>query len=206
MINKWQAMLQQVVRLVSRGYVFFNITEYPLKKIDRWEQIDNKLKQKYGAVNLDRFRAYRRNKKGLAKITVIRWNHICVILHTEGIMPDIEDMDKFSDIRNESLILKISENVIFRISIVNGHVDVRLDRECFMRIKIELQEICAQKNPPLIIRDFNRLNGLLPYHGINEQKFLLRDFTVKEARRHQKKLAKKDLRIYTRMKSYKAYE
>ncbi len=205
MIEKWQAMLQQVVRLVSRGYVFFNITQYPLKKIDRWEQIDNKLKQKYGA-NLDRFRAYRRNKKGLAKIKIIRWNNLCLILHTEGIMPDMEDMDKFSDIRNESLMLKISEKVIFRISIVNGHVDVRLARECFMAIKLELQKTCAQKNPPVIIRDFNRLNGLLPYHGINEQKFLLRDFTVKEARHHQKKLSKKDMRIYTKMKSYKVYE
>jgi len=207
MTTKWQAFLQQIVLLISKGYFFYHKTEYPVTKMHKWEIIDEKLIKKYDA-NRDRFRVYRRKKKGEASFKVLRWYDQCVILHNEGVRPATDDPDKFIDIMITPLNIRVSSLLSFNVSLVKGHVQVILAEDTYDSIRDNLGMMCRDKliDNRTVVETFARLNGIPPYKGVNLQKYRLKEFVFKEFRRHQRKISKSDLRIRTKRKLYRFYE
>jgi len=57
-----------------------------------------------------------------------------------------------------------------------------------------------------VVETFVRLNGLPAYCGLIRQKYLLKEFVLKESRRHQRRIPKSVLRIRTRRKLYRYNE
>ncbi|MFQ5442239.1 MAG: hypothetical protein ACE5EB_05885 [Thermodesulfobacteriota bacterium] len=78
--------------------------------------------------------------------------------------------------------------------------------ETCREVRAALREVAATGDRGRCIRESGRLNGLPFWHGIIEQKVKLADYLVKQARSHQLKLSKKELRIYTRRKVYPVWK
>ncbi|RMD60147.1 hypothetical protein D6833_10305 [Candidatus Parcubacteria bacterium] len=205
MIATWQAWLQQIVLLASKGYRYYHLTEYPERKRDRWSRIDAKLIAKYQA-NRPAWEVYRKKKRGLANFKVVRWEQWCVILQSPGRFPDLEDPDRFQDMQAVPLLLQISERVAVKVQVVPQGVDVRLSRDTYRNIKAELAELCVRKQVSTLLQSFHKLNGFPAYRGINEQRKQLREFVIREAKRHQLPLDRSSLPLRTRRKVYRVYD
>src|SRR5208283_5509662 len=99
-IEQWEAYVQQVERLFSYGYFYFCVIKYPKDKIGKWPHIDQKLIAKYNS-NQDKDRRYRIKQKGLANYMLVRHEHQCLLLKTEGKEKIVPDPDYWHDVRCE---------------------------------------------------------------------------------------------------------
>lgn len=82
--NNWQALLEQIVNLCGNGYYYYHISYLPVRKKEKRKEIDKKIIEKYNLEKDTKDKRYQRKKKGLANFAFLRWEHILVILHTEG--------------------------------------------------------------------------------------------------------------------------
>jgi hypothetical protein len=213
-VISWQGLIQQLVYLLGRGYYYWCLMYLSESKRDRWHKTDQKLINKYQMDISKHQRSYRK-KKGISNFYYLRWEHIAVMLHTEGTLPENYD-DKFFDIRNTKLTLRIGPFSAVTISYekdtrkkkakkkggkrVKGEkrknvIVVRLEKECYRNLKAELREVAQTKNKAKMIRMFDRLNGFPSWSGIFCQKEQLAKYLVSEAKKHNVKLSLSDLRI-----------
>ena len=202
--NNWQGFLEMCVYLIGRGYKSYCHITYPQKKIDKWLEIDKKLIHKYDAEK-SKFQRSRQKKKGIANFYFLRWYDQVVIFRTQGIVSDaIQYDDQFHNITEKALELRISEDIQIRVPFTKP-VTARLTKDSYRGFKAVLWDACTLKNKSAIIAEFDKVNGLPAWRGIIEQKRKLASFTVKQARRHNVKLKKSDLRILTKRKKYSPY-
>jgi len=191
----WQGLVQYVVYLVSRGYYFYHITYFPLKKKDKFEEIDRKLIGKYKTY-LSKFQRYRRKAKGLANFAYVRWHNIAIILHTPGeIEEGIVYDDQFHDIRERPLEIKVSDLTALVIRIIDGRVTVRLSRETYEGLRIVLYETAKTKDKQLMLNEFRKIDAFPSWAGIFEQKKNLARYLVKQARRNEVKMTLGEVHI-----------
>ena len=204
--KSWQGLIQMSVYLVSRGYYWYCLTEYPEKKRDSWAKIDQKLIEKYDADKSKFQRARQKQKYGMANFYFLRWESVSVIFHSKGKFSEkVTYNDTFYDIRKKPLKITISDNIEMVIYEENETTSVRLSRESYRGFKACLIDVCKLKEQKEIIKEFNKINGLPAWRGIIEQKQLLASFTVREARKHQVWLRKEALRIKTQRTPVKVF-
>lgn len=82
-VTSWQKLLEIISNYVGQGYYYIHVSYLSLAKKDKWDNITLKLLTKYKA-DITKDQRYQRKTKGLANFFVLRWEHVLVILHTEG--------------------------------------------------------------------------------------------------------------------------
>lgn len=208
--RSWQGFLQQLVYLISRGYYYYCKVEYPLSKKEKWEKTDLKLIRKYNC-NKSKFQRARLKNKGIANFYFIRYGHFAFILHTGGeLLKDILKDDIFYDCRNKKTRMTIPVKTITFTIMPPGDpnhkgVTVRLSKESYRDMKENLKSVCQSRNRHLIIKEYDKLNGIPAWSGIIKQKRMLANYTVSQAKKNLIKIQKNELRIYTRRKIFKVW-
>src|SRR5208337_5404365 len=84
--------------------------------------------------NQDKDRRYRNKQKGLANYILVRHEHQCLLMKTEGIEKDVPDPDHWQDVRCEPYYFQYG-TIMLKIRHVNGKVDMRLEKRCYRNIK-----------------------------------------------------------------------
>jgi hypothetical protein len=202
--GSWQGFIQEIVYLVGRGYLFYHATELPERKRDKWLEIDRKLIRKY-ETEKSKFQRCRLKEKRVANFFFLRYESTAIIMHTHGSTDHVLYDDRFSDVCEKPVMLKVSDNISLVIYVNNEACSVRFSKETYAGFKAMIADVVKTKNRWEIIKAFNLINGIPAYSGIVEQKKRLVLWAVKQARKHQVALKKADLRLNTRRKIYKVW-
>ncbi len=209
--RSWQGLIQQLVYLVSRGYYHYCLIEYPLQKKEKWEKIDLKLINKYQC-NKSKFQRARSKNKGNTNFYFIRYENAALILHTNGeLLKNIAKDDIFHDCRNKKTRITIPIKTITLTIMPPGDpnhngVTVRLSKESYRGMKEHLKSVCQGQNRQIVIKEFNKLNGIPAWSGIIKQKKMLAEYTISQARKNFILIKKEDLRLNTSRKPYKVWK
>ncbi|MBM7693529.1 hypothetical protein JOC77_002969 [Peribacillus deserti] len=199
LVTSWQALLQMIVNLCGKGYYHYHLTELPVSKQSKWGEIDKKIIKKY-KTNKSKWQRHRIKAKGVANFYYLRWQNIMVILHTQGSVSDeIVYDDRFSDIRQSPIYLKISEMSAFRIQLTREHkVRVYLTKDTYRGLKDILYNASKTGNIYRMAQTFNIINGFPAYSGIIEQKKRLANYLISQAKRNNVHLSWRNLRFNTK--------
>uniref|UniRef100_C5DB35 Uncharacterized protein n=1 Tax=Geobacillus sp. (strain WCH70) TaxID=471223 RepID=C5DB35_GEOSW len=218
--KRWQGLLEAIINFAGQGYVYYHVTYLPAKKLNKADKIDQKILQKYNLINDTKDKRYHRKKRGLANFRYLRWEHIIVILHTEGtiIQRGQEEKhltrfkleqakkhavtydDSFSDIRVKPMVLAISEQLELEVRYlpkknVGQKLTVRLTKKMFRDKKAELAALAEKRAKDKIVYVFNALNNLPAWRGIIIQKRQLYRFVMTQARKHNFTFQKGELMV-----------
>lgn len=218
--NRWQGLLETIVNFVSQGYVYYHISYLPVTKLNIAHNVDQKMLKKYNLIGDTKDKRYHRKKQGLANFRYLRWEHIIVVLHTEGIIiPKGEEDnysttfkafqakkysvvcdDNFRNIHLSPMALAISDEVSFEVRYfakkdVGEKVTVRLSKQLFRNKKAELAEYAEKKAKNSIIYVFKALNNFPAWRGIIIQKRELYRFVMAQARKHSFAFSKNELTV-----------
>jgi uncharacterized protein YktA (UPF0223 family) len=136
----------------------------------------------------------------------LRWNYIAVILHTSGDIREIESMDSFKSLRDQSMAIQLSKYLSLAIVWNNGKTTVRLHKESYRTFKMMIEGYAKQQQKRKIIDTIQKLNGIPSYRGIVEQKELLVEYAIKQLEFHGTSANKNEFRILKRRKLYKVFE
>lgn len=193
--NSWQFMLQQIVYLVSKGYIYYSLGEIPLDKSNKARSIDSKIIHKYN-MDLSKHQRTRRKQKKLANFYYLRWKNQFVILRTEGKLEEPVD-DVFYNIKSGSkggnkFKINIGKELSVNIVLVNGKATVVLDKGTYKDIKTELDELVKNKQIGKLYKRFSMLNSIPAWSGIVKQKFLLQEEIFKAAKKYGLNTKKKN--------------
>jgi len=207
-VENWQGLLQQLVNYTSLGYRKYCEVEYPERKRERFSTIDRKIIAKYHA-DKSKDQRSRLKKKGFANFVFFRWNRYACILQSPGVVrDDIVYDDTFHSITGNPIEVRVGPETLLVVGLFgrNGGVSVKMSTETYRNVRAGLMEATYSGDRKRCIGEFNKLNGLPAWHGIVKQKVRLAEYLVKQARSHQMKLSKRDLRIYTRRKVYPTWK
>ncbi len=207
-VQNWQGLLQQLVNYTSLGYRKYCEVEYPERKRGRFSAIDRKIIAKYQA-DKSKDQRSRLKKKGYANFVFMRWDNFAWILQSPGVVrDDIVYDDVFHSMTGRSIDVRVGPEMLLVVGLFggNGGVSVKMSKETYRDVRAGLMEVACSGDRNRCVREFNKLNGLPAWHGIVEQKVRLAQYLVKQARSHQMKLSKRDLRIYTRRKVYPVWK
>ncbi|RAS90776.1 hypothetical protein A3863_07910 [Priestia endophytica] len=212
--TSWQGFLQQLHFLLAHsGYRYFHVTHYPEHKQDKWDKIDQKLIEKY-QTNMTRSQRYRNKEKKNANFWFLRYDNVAVILMAtdkfkgaqtqvkEGITID----DEFYDIQKKSLKVSIGKMSNFKTHFVDGKITISMGNAMFKDIKYKLLEVAKTKNLRQAKYEFEKLNGLPAWGGINKQKFQLLDLLTQELKRHNIKTKKSSFFVKLTRDKVKVFE
>ncbi|MGU8412089.1 hypothetical protein ACV3M7_13945 [Clostridium perfringens] len=194
--KSWQFMLQQIVYLVSKGYIYYSVGEIPLNKASKARSIDQKIIDKYN-MDLSKHQRARRKQKKLTNFYYLRWKNQFVILHTKGNVDESVIIDdEFFNIQEHSkgdkFKLTIGKELIVNIVLKNGKPTVVLDKSTYKDIKTELDELVKNKQIGKLYKRFSMLNSIPAWSGIVEQKFLLQEEIYKSAKKYGLNTKKKN--------------
>ena len=186
--KSWQFMLQKIIYLISKGYIYYSVGEIPLDKAYKARSIDKKIISKYD-MDLSKDQRARRKKKGIANFYYIRWKNQFVILHTKGkINESVEIDDVFYNIREhrkgDKFKITIGKELIVNIVLKNEKPTVVLDKSTYRDIKTELDELVKTKQIKKLYKRFSMLNYIPAWSGIVKQKFLLQEEIYKSAKKY----------------------
>jgi len=207
-VQNWQGLLQQLVNYTSLGYKKYCEVEYPESKRERFSAIDGKIIAKYEA-DKSKDQRSRLKKKGFANFVFMRWDKYAWILQSPGVVrDDIVYDDIFHSFTVRPIEVRVGPETLLMVGLFgrNGGVSVKMSKETYREVRAGLMEVACSGDRSRCIGEFNKLNGLPAWHGIVEQKVRLAEYLVKQARSHQMKLSKRNLRIYTRRKVYPVWK
>lgn len=159
---------------------------------------------KYG-IDKSKFQRARLKKKGVANFIFLRWERCAWILRSTGMVTDdIVCDDRFFPVMDRPIEVKVSDDVQLKVGRfgVDKRVSVRMCKDTYQGFKALLWDVAKVKSRERCVREFDKINGLPAWKGIIEQKVMLAAYLVKQARRHQVKLAVGDLRVNTKRKVY----
>lgn len=191
-------MLQQIVYLVSKGYIYYHVGEIPLNKANKAKNIDTKIIEKYN-IDLSKDQRRRRKQKGLANYYYLRWKNQFVILHTDG-KRDAED-DKFHNIKtykgsDERLRIAIGSKLSLDVVNRNNSITVVLDRLTYLEMKGDIDELVKYKKIKALHEYFKRLNSIPAWSGIVQQKFELQHEVYRLAKKYNLNTKSKNIIKY----------
>ncbi|KAF0821514.1 hypothetical protein V7200_23020 [Cytobacillus firmus] len=205
LVSSWQSLLKILVNLCGKGYFYYHLTELPVNKKKKWEEIDAKFIKKYQS-DKNKWQRQRQKRKGVANFYYLRWEHIVLVLHTEGEVPkEIIYDDKVSDVRQSPIFIKISELSAFRIQFIKDRVTVFLDSDTYKGLKDSLYNVAKTKSKFKMKQAFNLINGYPAYKGILEQKNHLAEYLVSQAKKHGVTFKRNELRFNTKLEPRKIY-
>ncbi|NIK80527.1 hypothetical protein FHS15_005717 [Paenibacillus castaneae] len=200
--GSWQGLLQMVVYLVGSGYTHYHVISLPIRKKDRWNEIDQKLIDKY-QTDKSKWQRARQKRLGAANHMYLRWEHIGILLHTRGNISDkIRNDDVFFDVQIKPIPLQISDLTAFLIYFFDGAVTVRLAKETYEGLKMNLADAARSRHKAHLIKMINDLNGYPAWRGVIVQKRRLAKYAAVQARKNGINLDEKYLRIYDKRKIY----
>jgi len=139
----------------------------------------------------------------------MRWDKYAWILQSPGVVrDDIVYDDTFHSFAGRPIEVRVGPETLLVAGLFgrNGGVSVKISKETYREVRAGLMEATYSGDINRCVREFNKLNGFPAWHGIVKQKMRLAEYLVKQARSHQLKLSKKDLRIYTRRKVYPVWK
>ncbi|MDQ0808032.1 hypothetical protein [Priestia megaterium] len=212
-VISWQGLIQMIVYLLGRGYYHWHLIYLPESKQDKWESIDKKLIAKYG-MDISKYTRRDRKKRKIANFYYLRWQHIAILLHTDGEITSkvkasiakLDDtIDEFYDIRKTHMLLSIGDVSTYEIYEHQDKVVVKLEKQCYRELKTGLIDVAETKNKTRMIKTFDQLNGMPAWSGVYQQKKALAKFLVKQARKNGVKLSLSDLRIVGKRFVYKVF-
>jgi uncharacterized protein YktA (UPF0223 family) len=205
LVANWQALMQQLVFLAGQGYTYYYVAYLPKEKEHKFPAIDTKLIAKY-QTNVSKYQRYRLKQKNRANFMYLRWEHIVVILHTNGDIPIIEGIDAFKNIRDSSIVIQLSKYLSLSVVLDNGKSTVKLHKESYRTFKMMIEGYAKQQQKRKIIETIQKLNGIPAYRGVVEQKVLLVEYALKQLEFHGTSANKNEFRILKRRKLYKVFE
>ncbi len=200
----WQGFLQQVVYQIARGYHHHCLTRLSEDKRDKWPLIDQKLIYKYQSV-VSKDQRYRIKRAGRANVIYLRWEHCALLLMTDGAHGDLDD--RFCYINATPLTIQVSPIIGLKIHYGAKGVTVHLAKDSYQGLKTILWDAArlVTRNPDLLKREFDKLNGLPCWGGIIEQKRQLLDYALTEAKRQGCPLKRDEFRLNTRRHIYQVW-
>jgi hypothetical protein len=205
LVANWQALMQQLVFLSGQGYIHYYVAYLPKEKEHKFPTIDKKLIAKY-QTNVSKYQRYRLKQKNRANFIYLRWEHIAVILHTNGDIPVIEEMDTFKSIKDSPIPIQLSKYLSLSVVWDNGKTTVKLHKESYRTFKMMIEGYAKQQLKRKIIETIQKLNGIPAYRGIVEQKELLVEYALKQLEFHGTSANKNEFRLLRRRKLYKVFE
>lgn len=205
LVKSWQALMQQLVFLAGQGYTYYYVAYLPLHKKEKFDSIDKKLIAKY-QTNVSKYQRYRIKQKNQANFMYLRWEHIAVILHTNGNIPQIEGMDSFRSLRDGSMTIQLSKYLALSVVMQNGKTTVRFSRESYRTLKAHIATYAKHKQKGKIIETIQKLNGVPAYKGVFEQKKQLVEFAIGELEVNGIFAGISEFRVTNKRKLYKVFE
>lgn len=184
-IGDWQAFVQQIQYLVSRGYVEYCLIKYPEHKTDKFLKIDRKLIQKYNC-NLNKDKTYYNKKKGYCNFKFLRWGDTGIFLKTKGIPNEklVVD-DVFLNVKKEKINIIIGEQTVLNIGYdEENKATVFLNKDSYRNVKAVCFQHIDSKNFRKAASTFNNLNGLPAWGGIVRQKIKLKGQIISKMKKN----------------------
>ncbi len=170
-LKSYQAFLTQAVRLCGFGYRFYRLSEYPIRKADRWLHTDAKIAAKYPILALSKYQRARRKAQGLVNASFCRFRHLALLQISQG-RDDVGILaaERPQDVRKAPIRLAI-HNLVFQIHLLDGHFTVSLAQDCFLDLLAYLREVAAKADLSELKREFAALDMEIPsWRGTNRQR------------------------------------
>lgn len=217
LIKKYEAFLQQIVYKISQGYEYYHLGYLDTKNESKFEKIDRKLIEKYNC-DASTSRIYNNKKGGRANFVYYRHKNIFIIMMAtqefknretkvkKGIVID-DDFIHFEDKKNP-LIITFSRFSEFQFKRVEGSVTVFMSNEMYDNVRANLMQHNDSKRFDYVIRDFNKLNGLPSWQGINRQRFKLQKQLLRYSQKRKSELEEysKSFKIWTKRTNLKVFD
>lgn len=206
--------IDYILNCISNGkYLYYQLSYIPLAKAENKEflaKLDSKIKEKYQTNKNKNQRLYLR-RQNKARFIAVRYQNILLVMRTEG---DFENgkNEKWIDIRNNKIELKISEYTTYCVGFVkpknnknnktlSNSVSVTLAADTYNLIKLTcIDAIKYKKSIRKLYYEWNKINGFNGWSGINKQKMQLKEYLVKEVCKEfgiKKRSAEKIFRVNT---------
>lgn len=207
LVDNWQGFIQQIVYYVSREYTEFCLVEYPMQKEDKFEKIDEKLIQKYRA-NRTKDQLRYNKQKGNANFKFLRYKNTAIIMKTKGkIEEKITCDDVFHSIEKKDIVIKVTNLTSFKIK--KGGKDsitVFMTEDFYKYTKAHCLNLLDTRMIKECVAEFNKLNGIPAWQGINEQRGTIKKSIINRAKKSKVKLDPAVLRIYTKRHPVKVFK
>jgi len=185
LLGNWKNFIYVILNNVSQGYWYFSQFQYPEKKRDKWEKIDEKIINKYN-VNISKDQRYRNKKKGKANYRFFRWENQAILLRTEGERLQQDD-ERWIKLEGKERILIIVGNTEFEIKKINEKFSVKVSKKTFSEIKTDIKTKLEKKLINQALYVFNNFNNLPNYTFLKKQKRDIIDFFVENCKKNFKK-------------------
>lgn len=205
------AFLQQVHHLMNSGYTNYFIGFYPEVKRKKFNQIDKKIVELYNC-NFNKDKIYYRKKKGLCNAKFLRKDNMYVLLKTNG-KEDIDYENEYVSVFEKPFVFEISKDLSVEIhKNSKGKLSVRLERNCYKKIKERLKSHLSKRNFDKATTEFNNLNGIPAWGGMIEDKKVLHSVMIEHIKKHtlmnkeQLKDFRKGLRINIKRTIFKVHQ
>lgn len=205
LVKSWQALMQQLVFLAGQGYIHYYVAYLPPHKKEKFDSIDKKLIAKY-QTNVSKYQRYRFKQKNQANFIYLRWEHIAVILHTNGDIPVIEGMDSFKNLKDGAMAIQLSKYLALSVVANNGKTTVRFSKESYRTLKAHIATYAKYKQKGKIIETIQKLNGVPVYKGVFEQKKQLVEFAISELEKNGVYVSVNEFRVTNKRKLYTVFQ
>jgi len=193
----WIEYTKQVLNFAGHGYVYFCPIYIPQKKIDKAEQIDKKIIEKYPMCEWGKDKKYRAKKMGMANFIYLRWNTNGIIMHTAGNVPEVKDPDRWNHLDRVAYELPIGPWIKIKIgkARTGKKYTAYLTKESYRNIKALLCENIAHRRWDEFIKHYHRLENLPAFSGMLTQMNGLYRSCLGEIKRYKGKITLEKLTL-----------
>ncbi len=169
--DDWKDFVKLVLNHAAHGYSEYSAFMIPDKKITKAESIDRKILNKYPEAGQNKDQRYRSKRAGKANFAYLRWQHVGVVLCTEGEVKERPDADKFVRLAAEPLIFAVGTMIEIKIARARAgrNYTAFVSKKSYREIKAVLRDHIRHRRPAVAEEYWNRLRGLPAFSGILEQ-------------------------------------
>ena len=182
---------------MTHGYEFYCPILIPEKKADRAERVDKKILDKYPMLLWGKDQKYRAKKAGKANFAYVRWGRCAVILHTKGLVPEVQDPDRFYHVRENPYTFPVGSWIEVKISPskTGKRYTAYLTKQSYRNLKALLRENIEHRRLEVFEKYYKRLEGLPAFSGILGQMRELYRFCRSEIRKVDRQYRLKPLSL-----------
>ena len=216
-IPTYVGFLQQIVYKITQGYEYVHIGYLDLNKKNKFEKIDRKIIDQYIA-DASTSRRYNNKKSGRANFVYYRHKNIYIIMmatqkfngketKTSEKIVITEQFNHFE--KGDKLVITFNDYREFRIGRgEDDKVTVFMSDDMYNDVAARLLSHNDSKRFDYVVRDFNKLNGLPAWQGINRQRFKLKRRLLKQSQFKKKELEAyaERFKIWTKRTNVKVFE
>lgn len=178
-------LIQQIVNLVSNGYIEYQFGAFPEHKEKDFLKLDKKMLEAYQA-DFNSDKRYYRKTKGLCNVKFLRSNNVWILLKTEGKNDNENLIEKqFSKIKEKPLVVEVAKNffVELRYNKEKDSYTYFINKETFRSRREYIRSYINKHQLNEAATVFNMLNGIPSWGGIYEQKKMLKKYLIDYAKK-----------------------